>query len=222
MDDITEEKCAEEEARTTPCWYTTWRTRSSPRPNASAATRAVRRRLPLRGDAFGDLDQRQQASGQRAGLRPRARACAIAAARGLYFCLARRPMRIRSVTAVFGRRLAAPLGRKRPVIASRTALIVFLPRAMPEVCHAHPRTWEPRRAVGLAALISAGPRRGRGVCRAPTLWPAGSGLQAPPCGQASPVADATGLLPALARRTRVPAPPIVRPRRCVQTQRRGR
>jgi len=220
MDDITEEKCAEEEARTTPLVHnvedaviaTPERQRCYPRcsPPATATRRCFRRPGP-----------RQQASGQRAGLRPRARACAIAAARGLYFCLARRPMRIRSVTAVFGRRLAAPLGRKRPVIASRTALIVFLPRAMLEVCHGHPRTWEPWRAVGLAALVSAGPRRGRGVCRAPTLWPAGSGRRAPPCGQGSPVADATRLLPALARRTGS-GPPTGRPRRCVQTQRRGR
>lgn len=45
--------------------------------------------------------------------------------RRYFFCFARRPIRMRSVTVVFGRRLAAGLGRNRPVIASRTALLVF-------------------------------------------------------------------------------------------------
>jgi hypothetical protein len=43
-----------------------------------------------------------------------------------YFFLRRPPNRIRCVTVVFGRRLAALLGRKRPLTASRTTVVKFL------------------------------------------------------------------------------------------------
>jgi hypothetical protein len=43
-----------------------------------------------------------------------------------YFFLPRRPRRTRWVTVVLGRRLAALLGRKRPLTASRTTVVNFL------------------------------------------------------------------------------------------------
>jgi hypothetical protein len=43
-----------------------------------------------------------------------------------YFFLLRRPRRTRWVTVVLGRRLAALLGRKRPLTASRTTVVNFL------------------------------------------------------------------------------------------------
>ena len=73
---------------------------------------------------------------------------------GRYFFFARRPIRMRSVTVVLGRRLAAGLGRKRPVIASRTALLVFF-FAMTQV-------WQTRASPAMRCRPGSGTGRAEG------------------------------------------------------------
>ncbi len=79
-----------------------------------------------------------------------------------YFFLLRRPRRTRWVTVVLGRRLAALLGRKRPLTASRTTVVNFLglgwaffrPRAMGGKCPGASES-KPAEVKALLAVVPA-------------------------------------------------------------------